>query len=98
MWGKRTVLPITAVILFAGTMNHAGRSLCHVVSNDARALYLWAEYKALTGDKEAAVQLFQRSLTHRNNQEAAKAANSQSVRQEHLAKCSETQDTAVTVF
>ncbi len=70
MLSRQFGLAIAAVVLVAGSLTGVQNSLCRAISNDSRALYLFAEYKMLTGDKESAVRLLQEASVQKQKRPA----------------------------
>ncbi len=68
MWSRQFGLAIAATVLVAGSLTGVQNSLCRAISSDSRALYLFAEYKMLTGDKESAVKLLQEASVQKQKQ------------------------------
>ncbi len=71
MWSRQFGLAIAAVVLVAGSLTGVQNSFCRAISSDSRVLYLFAEYKMLTGDKESAVKLLQEASVQKQKQPAA---------------------------
>ena len=71
MLSRQFGLAIAAVVLVAGSLTGVQNSLCRAISTDSRALYLFAEYKMLTGDKESAVRLLQEASVQKQKRPAA---------------------------
>ncbi len=61
MLSRHFGMAIGATLLVAASLCSVQSSLCKAIASDSRALYLFAEYKMLTGDKESAVKLLQQA-------------------------------------
>ncbi len=68
MLSRQFGLAIAATVLVAGSLTGVQNSLCRAISSDSRALYLFAEYKMLAGDKESAVKLLQEASVQKEKQ------------------------------
>lgn len=59
MLGRNLGKAFAATLVIAGALTGVQHSLCRVVSSDTRALYVWAEYKMLIGQRDSALNLLQ---------------------------------------
>ncbi len=66
MLGRKLGFAIVATVLAAGSLTGLQGALYEKAASSPRALYLWAEFKMITGDKESASRLLQEATLKQN--------------------------------